>query len=84
MKMKKLEHIRNYIIDNIIREPKFMFSENIRGINDEDIDLIEVIASLYEELHYEVMGEHYDYMFHWANKVGSWVYSNLFEEEGEK
>lgn len=80
MTMKKLEHIRNYIIDNVIRNPKYMYSEIIRGETDDDIDLIEIIASLYEELHYEVMREHYDYMFHWANKVGSWVNSNLFEE----
>lgn len=47
---------------------------------DNDIDLIEIIASLYEELHREVMGEPYDYMFHWANKSGSWVESDLFEK----
>ena len=80
MTMKKLEKIRNYIIDNIIREPKYMFSEAYRGTNDEDIDIIEIIASLYEALHREVMGEHYDYMFHWANKCGSWVESDLFEK----
>lgn len=79
MKMKKLEKIRNYIIDNIMREPKYMFSEECRG-SDDELDLIEVIASLYEELHREVMGEHYDYMFHWANKIGSWVESDLFEK----
>lgn len=80
MTMKKLEKIRNYIIDNIMREPKYMFSEQYRGSSDNDLDLIEIIASLYEELHYEVMGEHYDYMFHWANKCGSWVESDLFEK----
>lgn len=80
MKMKKLEKIRNYIIDNIMREPKYMFSEEIRGTTDNDIDLVEIIASLYEELHFEVMGEPYDYMFHWANKCGSWVESDIFEK----
>ena len=81
MTMKKLEKIRNYIIDNIIREPKYMFSEAYRGTTDNDTDIIEIIASLYEELHREVMGEPYDYMFHWANKCGSWVESDLFERE---
>ena len=57
-----------------------MFSEKIRGTTDDDIDLIEIIASLYEELHREVMGEPYNYMFHWANKCGSWVESDLFEK----
>lgn len=79
MTMKKLEKIRNYIIDNIIREPKYMFSEAYRGTTDNDTDIIEIIASLYEELHREVTGEPYDYMFHWANKCGSWVESDLFE-----
>lgn len=81
MTIKKLESIRNYIIDNIMREPKYMFSEECRGSSDNDIDLIEVIASLYEELHRSEMGEPYDYMFHWANKTGSWVESDLFESE---
>lgn len=80
MKMKKLEKIRNFIIDGVMREPAYMFSEKIRGTTDDDIDLIEIIASLYEELHREVMGEPYDYMFHWANKCGSWVESDLFEK----
>lgn len=80
MTQKKLEKIRNFIIDNIIREPDYMFSEEIRGNYENDIDLAEVIASLYEELHREVMGEPYDYMFHWANKCGSRVESDLFEK----
>ena len=80
LKMKKLEKIRNFIIDGVMREPAYMFSEKIRGTTDDDIDLIEIIASLYEELHREVMGEPYDYMFHWANKCGSWVESDLFEK----
>lgn len=80
MTKKKLEKIRNYIVDNIMREPNIMFSDACRGTYDGDIDLVEIIASLYEELHREVMGEPYDYMFHWANKCGSWVESNLFEK----
>lgn len=80
MTSKKLKKIRNFIIDEIMREPKYMFPEEIRGTADDDIDLIEIIASLYEELHREVMGEPYDYMFHWANKCGSWVESDLFEK----
>lgn len=30
-------------------------------------DLLDVIASLHNELYKEVTGEYYDYMYHWAN-----------------
>lgn len=45
-----------------------------------NVDLVGVIASLYEVLHFQVTGEPYDYMWHWANKTGSWVNDKLFME----
>ena len=63
-----------------------MFNDIIRGGADEpeETDLCYIIASLHNMLYKEVTGEYYDYMFHWANKVGAWVYDDLFKEEGEK
>lgn len=78
MTPQKLKYIQNFIIDKVIYEPEIMFSDECRGKNDDDIDLVEIIASLYEELHYEVTCEHYQYMFHWANKIGSDVSDSLF------
>ena len=70
-----LNTIRSWLINNIFRNETIMFDVNIRR---DDIDLVEVIASLYEILHRVVMQEPYEYMFHWANKVGSWCEDQLF------
>ena len=76
-KEKRLKDIRGWLIENIFREGYVMYSD-AREVNG--IDLIEVIASLYNEYHNAVMGEPYDYMFHWANKCGSWVEEDLFDK----
>lgn len=73
---ERLKDIRGWLIENIFREDYVMYSD-AREVNG--IDLIEVIASLYNEYHNAVMGEPYDYMFHWANKCGSWVNEDLFD-----
>ena len=77
MNNEKLEEIRNFIIDKVIMDQRIMFSDDCRG-EDTGVDLPEVIASLYEVLHREATGEEYSYMFHWANKVGSYVDDKLF------
>lgn len=76
MTKEELANIRGWLIKNIFRNDMVMLLSD-RDI--EGIDLPYVIASLYEELHKEVTGEPYEYMFHWANKVGSWVEDDLFE-----
>lgn len=75
-KKKRLKDIREWLIENIFRDGYVMFSD-AREVGQ--IDLIEVIASLYNEYHNAVTGEPYDYMFHWANKCGSWVDEDLFD-----
>lgn len=72
----RLDAIREWLIDNIFRNDDVMFSD-AREVNG--MDLIEVIASLYNEYHNAVIGKPYDYMFHWANKCGSWVEEDLFK-----
>lgn len=85
MTKEHLDNIRNYIINNIMRNPDFLFSDEVRGVDDDDTDLLVVIASLYEELHHEVTGEDYNYMWHFANKYGAYVDDKLFIDlkEGE-
>ena len=73
----RLDKVREWLIDNVFRNPDIMLLSD-RDI--EGIDLPEVIASLYNEYHKAVTGESYDYMFHWANKVGSWVEEDLFDK----
>lgn len=90
MTEEKLTEITTWIIKNIMRNDQIMFEPYVRGsyIRGDNIyeeaDLIEVIASLHNMLYKEVTGEYYDYMFHWANKVGGWVYDDLFKKEEEK
>lgn len=85
MSKEKLDDITVWIKDNVMRNSKIMFEDAVRGDDKYyDVDLIEVIASLHNMLYKEVTGEYYDYMFHWANKVGSWVYDDMFKREDEK
>ena len=74
-----LDKIRKILINKIFRNPDIMFSDSIRGEDEYYvIDLIEVITDLYELLHKEIYNEPYDYMFHWANKIGAWVDTGNF------
>lgn len=77
MTEEKLKEVREYIVD-LMRDPDIMFDCEIRGEGINSVDLMEVIASLYELLHQEVLHKSYNYMFHWANKTGAWVTDDLF------
>lgn len=83
MTSNQLDEVRHWLVDNIMRNPDIMlFSDEIR--NDK-IDLVEVIASLYELLHREVTGQPYNYMFHWANKCGARINNdNIFGDMLER
>lgn len=80
-RLQKLDRIRNYLITNVMRNPDIMFNDQIREC--QKVDLVDIIASLYEELHKEVTGESYEYMFHWANKVGADCKDDLFKNMKE-
>ena len=72
---EELNKVREYLIWSVMRNPDVMFNDDIRG-DSETIntpDMVSIIVGLYELLHIEVTGESYDYMWHWANKIGSWV-----------
>lgn len=81
MTEKELENVKSFLVDNIFRNPTIMFSDERMNSEKDEEDLPYVIASLYELLHREVTGEPYSYMFHWANKIGSWVEDDLFIKE---
>lgn len=74
MDEQKLNEIKNYLVENIFRNPDVMFSDDIQKY-----DIPEIICGLFEYLHIEVTNEPYDYMFHWANKCGSWVETDYFD-----
>jgi len=73
--------VRVWLVDELFRNPIVMFNDEIRECdlgNGEVVDLMEVISCLYEIIHNLQYNESYDYMFHWANKCGSWVESDFF------
>lgn len=90
MKEIEVKRICRWLIDNVFVNCNAMYNENIREVpsdyTKDNIDLIDVISSLYNLLHKEVTGEEYDYMFHWANKIGSYTNEHIFNnimKEGE-
>lgn len=68
----KMKAITKFII-GLMRNPTIMYNCNVRGEEEEDIDLMDVIAYLHEIIYQHYYHRPYRYMFHWANKVGSWV-----------
>ena len=81
MDKEKLDKITNSLIKNIFRNEEVIYS----AIHRDDMidmeclvdDLIEVIASLHNELYKVVTGNYYDYMFHWVNKVTGGIWEHL-------
>ena len=86
MTKEDLDKVRAWLVENIFRNPDIMLSDSryIETYGDPgektEIDMCEVIASLYEILHLNVANEPYSYMFHWANKCGSWVEDSIFTD----
>lgn len=80
MTKEYLAKIREVLIEKVFQNPEIMFNDIIRGEDEDEnyIDLVEIITDLYELLHIEVEKQPYDYMFHWANKIGSWVDTGNF------
>lgn len=80
---EELDNITESLIEQVFRNEDVMF--NLRNneyrvfIDDEYADLIDIIASLHNLLYEAVTGSKYDYMWHWANKVGAWCNDNLFK-----
>ena len=75
MNEDELKIIREFLIDSIIREPDIFIKCTEIEVS-EDLDLIDVIAGLYNMLHKSVTGEDYDYMWHRANKIVFWCDGN--------
>ena len=81
MEKKKLDEITHNLIENYFRNEEVIFSSIHRDdmIDMECLvdDLLEVIASLHNELYKVVTGHYYDYMFHWVNKVSGGCWKHL-------
>lgn len=95
MTIQQLDNITSWLKWKIFRDMDQMYAD-LPGIpldkpyeekyigTIEEIDLIDVIASLHNLLYEEVTGERYNYMFHWANKIGASCLEDIFDHiEGE-
>lgn len=79
MNKDQLHKITSYLVDNVWRNENVMFDKEF--IEEHDVEtLVDIISSLHNLLHEEVTGERYNYAFHWANKVGSGVDDNMFDD----
>lgn len=77
MNEEELKKICEFIVYNIIRDPNIFIQCSDIHIKY-NIDIIDVIVGLFDMLHKEVTGENYDYMWHWANKIGFWCEDEHF------
>ena len=79
---KKLTDITKFLAENVFRNTDIMYNDFPGVIIDGcEIDLIDIIASLHNLLCEAVTGNRYNYMFHWANKIGSWTLDNIFDDD---
>lgn len=85
---RDLERIKDIIKNDIILTDNTLDYE--WKLEEGEIDLIQIITSLYNLLYEVCTGEKYDYFFHWLNKVGVNVdddyerYFDKFLKEGDK
>lgn len=78
---EKLDDITNYLIAHVFRNGNIMLCEDNFADDDDETPLADIIASLHNLLYEAVTGERYDYMFHWANKVGGDCLDNIFDDD---
>lgn len=83
-----INKITDILIEKIFRNEKIMFNSALDKISieidNQEYYLIDVIAALHNLLYEARTGERYDYMWHWANKIGSWCRDDCFDIEKEK
>lgn len=78
---EQLDNITSWIKWHIFRNGDIMWAEDPETEKgNQYYDLIDIIASLHNLLYEAIEGEPYDYMFHWANKIGSDCCDNFFDE----
>lgn len=79
MNKDQLNKITGYLVENVWRNDNVMFDKELIKAHDVE-NLVDIISSLHNLLCEQVTGERYNYAFHWANKTGSDVADNLFDD----
>lgn len=82
MKREKLDEITEDLKTFFRHEVLDCFDRNNQYAIDE---LLDMVASLHNELYKQITGEYYDYMFHWANKGGyDGLLDNIYKEDNDE
>lgn len=74
----KLKQITEWLKDNVFRNYDVMFLDGDEAYPG-GVHVVDIIASLHNLLYEQITGERYNYMFHWANKIGSDTSDNIFD-----
>ena len=81
MTQEQLDDITIYLIEHVFNKFDIMYADDPdpeKG--DRFYDLVTIVASLHNLLYEAVTGKRYDYMFHWANKIGAYCDDTLFDD----
>ena len=76
-------HTITTIIKGVVLNDEIMFSdmrELVLNIDGQEYDIIDLLVSLHNVLYVSVTGDPYDYMHHWANKIGCIVDDDIFAD----
>lgn len=76
----KLPEIDYWLRDNVYRNPEIEFNQYLPHLehNNEEVGIVDIIATLHNYLHECVDGTLYNYAFHWCNKIGSDCDDDIF------
>lgn len=85
MTQLQLQKLTQLLVEKIFRNGEFMYSNLNNDViitfdDGTQADAASIIASLHNLLYEAVTGNRYDYMFHWANKCGSWCDDDVFDD----
>lgn len=78
MNYEELRRITEWLKENVFRNVDTMYLDSDAAYPG-GVHVTDIIASLHNLLYEQVTGRRYNYMFHWANKVGADTEDNIFD-----
>ena len=78
-KQQAMHNIDTFLNYKVYRNPDIMFCDGAEI--DGKYHISDVVAALQDFIHILIKNEPYDYAWHWANKIGSWIESDDVYEE---
>lgn len=84
MTEKQLNNLTYWLRENVFKNTDIMYNdwlwEQELDKDNVDTDLIDIIATLHNIIYELVIGEPYNYMFHWCNKIGADCNDHIFDK----